>query len=675
MIGWFTPSSADWISARTTGSRIPEYVLEADAASKTETHPAKVQEIAGEVIDRLVDDLADGREVGDAAFGLIRNEMLSAIEGYREWFATRVGEATADYLQPELGFIPEGFRVWAPGDDERLPPTLGEEAFHGPLGDWLRLLEPETEASPGPMLGHALAYIGSMIGRGAYFTVDYDDVHPPIINALIVGPTGRGRKGVAAKKARGLIDRIDPHYRLAHELKGMGSGEAVVEAIQDVRDVRGEEVGTHDKRAVLVASEFSAILKVAHRDNSLLSEVLRDLFDAETIANHTRGHGRIVATAPHIAIAAATTDAELKELLTRVELANGLANRFLYLWSPHTPKLPEGGSIDKAREGKIVARVRRAIKRAVGNDPLAVYYGEGIGDYDHKRQGTEYHFTAEAREMWHSPDWYYALETPEGSPVVQGLLNRGTPYVRRLALIYAVLDEASAIGPEHLLAARAVWDYSAGTVRYIFGDGVEFPLDAKVLKLLRSKVPEALNRRDLHDGLHRHITAAELDRSLQRLGSQGLIALGERRPKTGRPSQVAVATTQEFVCLHSPICKEQKEHWARANTAKEKKESKLGIKEESKTPSSTPSAVFDHPESPSPADESEQTNSELEESAAGFFPGSGSAEQPAAPRIVPPSKEPPTRPLTCSVCGKVGIPMSGGGYRCQEHREHTEEPA
>jgi hypothetical protein len=49
--------------------------------------------------------------------------------------------------------------------------------------------------------------------------------------------------------------------------------------------------------------------------------------------------------------------------------------------------------------------------------------------------------------------------------------DRARPYVIRLALVYALIDGAKAIGECHLRASLAVWDYCRESARTLFGGG------------------------------------------------------------------------------------------------------------------------------------------------------------------------------------------------------------
>ena len=55
----------------------------------------------------------------------------------------------------------------------------------------------------------------------------------------------------------------------------------------------------------------------------------------------------------------------------------------------------------------------------------------------------------------------------------------------RLALIYALLDQAEAIDVVHLEAGLAVWQYCEASARYIFGDLLGDPAADLILQTLR----------------------------------------------------------------------------------------------------------------------------------------------------------------------------------------------
>jgi hypothetical protein len=53
-------------------------------------------------------------------------------------------------------------------------------------------------------------------------------------------------------------------------------------------------------------------------------------------------------------------------------------------------------------------------------------------------------------------------------PLSQAMCSRGVAHVRRLALIFALLDKSEVVETEHLHAAKRMWDYCQESARFIF---------------------------------------------------------------------------------------------------------------------------------------------------------------------------------------------------------------
>jgi hypothetical protein len=84
---------------------------------------------------------------------------------------------------------------------------------------------------------------------------------------------------------------------------------------------------------------------------------------------------------------------------------------------------------------------------------------------------------------------YSALSTP--IPGLMGHLTaRGEAHTARLALTYALLDGTTKIRAEHLRAALAIWDYSAASARFIWGDALGNPVADEILKALRAALTD-----------------------------------------------------------------------------------------------------------------------------------------------------------------------------------------
>jgi hypothetical protein len=124
----------------------------------------------------------------------------------------------------------------------------------------------------------------------------------------------------------------------------------------------------------------------------------------------------------------------------------------------------------------------------------------------------------------------------EGRPGLAGaLLGRAEAHVRRLAMIYALMDCSNVVRAEHLLAALALWEYCERSVRYVFGDHLGDPVADDLLRLLRS-CPDGLTRTDLSHYFGRHQSSDRIARALGLL-LQHKLARRQEQQTGGRPTE------------------------------------------------------------------------------------------------------------------------------------------
>src|SRR6185295_11508058 len=148
----------------------------------------------------------------------------------------------------------------------------------------------------------------------------------------------------------------------------------------------------------------------------------------------------------------------LRRLLSDTAIANGFANRFLWVCSCRSKCLPDGGrDIDVS---DLAARIRTAADFARGVDEM-------------RRD-------SDASLIWHK---VYA-DLSDGKPGMLGAVTgRAEAQVMRLACIYALLDSSHEIRAPHMVAALAVWQYCLESARYIFGDSLGDPLADEIRRL------------------------------------------------------------------------------------------------------------------------------------------------------------------------------------------------
>jgi len=134
---------------------------------------------------------------------------------------------------------------------------------------------------------------------------------------------------------------------------------------------------------------------------------------------------------------------ELVRLLQATEAANGFLNRFLLFGVRRSKLLPEGGSIDQVDWEPLLDGLRSAIQTA--------------------RQAGRLGFDQRARSRWW--ELYPTLTEPRDG-LAGAVCARAEAHVVRLALLYALLDQAPQIRLVHLEAALALWEYAAATARW-----------------------------------------------------------------------------------------------------------------------------------------------------------------------------------------------------------------
>jgi hypothetical protein len=402
------------------------------------------------------------------------------------------------------------------------PVPLGDAAYHGIAGDLLRLFEHLTEGHPAAILVQFLIAFGNVIGRNCYFTVGTVR-HYPVLFGVVVGKTARARKGTSLDPVRHLLSIADPEYWLTRKRSGVSSGEGVIYAVrdpveEDVVDKKTKEAiptitdsGVKDKRLLLIESEFAKLLNMTARDGNILSAVLRDAWDFGDLATLTK-HSPMTATGAHISLIGHVTIEELLKKLSDTEVSNGLANRFLWVYAYRTKLIPIPQQPDEDILCDIVSRLKSAISSASTERQIR--------------------FTEDARAAWCRI--YTHLE--DDSPgMVGNVTTRSSPIVIRLALVFALLDEANAINIQHLRAALAVWQYCEDSASFIFGRSSSDPVADEILKSLLLSA-DGLTRTDISALFSRNHPQARILHALTTLELNGKVTKQKSQDKrAGRP--------------------------------------------------------------------------------------------------------------------------------------------
>ena len=428
------------------------------------------------------------------------------------WGAARVEEITGRPTTPE----------W---------PILDPAALHGLPGSVVRAIGPHTEADPVAILVQFLASVGNAIGRGPHYRVE-GDRHGPNIYAVLVGETAKGRKGTSWGRVRQIMEIADPSWEADRVHSGLSSGEGVIWAVRDrimgyERTGRGKDrrtvefeadPGVADKRLYVIEPEFAGGLTVMGRQGNILSRIIRDAWDRGNLATLTK-HSPARATGAHVSIVGHITTDELCATLDRVSMANGFANRFLWVMVRRTRVLPFGGALDDEAVQELGRRTRVALEAARGVERVTM--------------------TADAREDWKRV--YPALS--EGRPgLLSAITARAEAQTIRLALIYALLDGRLEIDAEHLRAAVALWEYAEASAVFIWSDALGDPVADEILRVLRLAGPGGKTRTEIRDVFGRHRSADDIGRALAALAVAGKARMAPRIDTGGRPAEIWIAT-------------------------------------------------------------------------------------------------------------------------------------
>lgn len=410
-------------------------------------------------------------------------------------------------------------------------PALEVDALCGLAGDFVNLVEPQTEADRAALLTQFLVAFGNAAGKAVCRAPD-GTPHYLNLFALLCGSTSKARKGSSWHFAKRLFEAADPEWLRERVQTGLSSGEGVIWAVRDsitrrepvreksrVVDYQELEAdpGVADKRLLLLESEFASVLKVLAREGNTLSPILRLAWDSGDIRNLTK-NTPAKATGAHISIIAHITIEELLRYFDSTEAASGFGNRFLFLCVRRSKLLSRGGRIDEEALAALAERTKQALA-----------FARSVGKFE---------FSEASYEAW---DRLYPSLSEERPGLLGSMLARSEAQVSRLSFLYAALDCSGKVEPTHLVAATALWEYCEASTEFIFRNKLGDPVADAVLAGLRER-PDGLTRTEISNVFARNRSAAQIERALETLSRAGLV---ERQSKSSHtPERWTTKTTK-----------------------------------------------------------------------------------------------------------------------------------
>ena len=393
-------------------------------------------------------------------------------------------------------------------------PAWDDSIPYGSAGKVIRKASEYNESHPAGMLVDFLVSLGSVIGRGPYFNINETKHYTNEFMAR-VGQSSKSRKGTGRDAIDGILKLVDPDWYSNRIESGFGSGEAIINRVRDTvvemkmnhRTGKFESTtipGVTDKRLCIREGELASIFVLAGKPDQRADIVIRDGWDGKPLRNVVKGKSKdgfsmsAKCEEPHLSISGDTTISELRQKMPAGADANGFGNRFLYVYVYRVKDCPQGGPpIDwwsEIAEFREVVQFARTVKHVSMSD--------------------------QGRKWWNTN--YARLENDGPDGLAGRMTARAAAHIRRLAMIYALIDFTDQIELEHFHAAKKLWDYCEESAMYIFGGLTKEQL--RIVNWIEQRGAATFKqvREDLY---HRNKPAASIRADLDGLVNGGQLAI------------------------------------------------------------------------------------------------------------------------------------------------------
>lgn len=428
---------------------------------------------------------------------------------------------------------PEGQAIETPDDlldfEIKRKPHLDLTKFSGLPKAFVELATLNSEADPAAVLFTFLARFGVEIGRNPFFNIG-DTTHHGQLAAVIVGESAKSRKGTSGKPVEKLFSlnsfnssNENRKYISARTSPGpFSSGEGIIYAVRDPieawdRKKQATEIidpGIDDKRLYVLDEEFGGVLTNTKREGNTLSMVIRCAWDNGRFDPLTK-NSKISAIGAHVGWVSHITNYELKAKLPECEGFNGFANRILWVFSQRQKLVP----MPEPMPSKELAKLQNLLLPILNKC--------------HESE-IKIPFTKQAQEAW-IDEYYQRLTLQNENGLLGVILNRSEAQVRRLALLFTLLDGENKTSLEHLNQAMAAWQYCEDSAAYIFKGQAQDSVARKIVEVLREK--GSLTSTEISNLFSRNIKSDRIQTAIEELVSSDAAEMVSE-PTKGRPLQV-----------------------------------------------------------------------------------------------------------------------------------------
>lgn len=436
----------------------------------------------------------------------------AGVEPYLQYTITR--EEYAQEMTKEYPVLP-------------LPPQPGpkwnDNILYGTTGKLIRKASEYCEAHPAGMLVDLLVSLGSIIGRGPYFNIGATKHFTNEFMAR-VGDSSVSRKGTGRDAIDEVLRLVDGDWYLNRIESGFGSGEAIINRVRDAsvelkmdhktkKFVETIVPGVTDKRLCIREGEIASIFVLAGKADSRADITFRDGWDSKPLRNVVKGRTKdgfsnsAKCEEPHLSISGDTTISELRQKMPAGAENNGFGNRFIYVYVHRVKHCPHGGpAIDWTNE---IVEFNEIVRAA--------------------RKVTHVSMSQSARKWW--SENYSKLENSGVENLAGKMTSRAPAHIRRIAMLYALLDLKDEVCTEHFQAAKRLWDYCAESALYIFSGSTAEQLH--ILDWFDLRGAQATYKQVRDELYHRNKPVGEIKADLAELVMKNKLSLsGEIYSKT-----------------------------------------------------------------------------------------------------------------------------------------------
>ncbi|MFF4952832.1 DUF3987 domain-containing protein [Streptomyces chattanoogensis] len=362
---------------------------------------------------------------------------------------------------------------------------------HGPIGEAIENVMPQTEADPIGIYAATLSLFSAAINGHARG----EDGRPLSLWTVLAGRSGIGCKGTAYRNARALMGPQFDGFFSSRIVSGVSSGPALVSTLYGIELASMGSEGGPDGRALIVEEEWAEVLKRAKRCPTF-DQKLRTSWDGGEISNRTKGKngtGEVQKVeAPLLGFHAHITPGEWHKFISASAALGGSYNRILPVMVEQSKMLPYGRRTPIRADRRLAEAYRWAKEK-----PRVVTL---------------------AKESYKAFDEIRAFmvgkmaNTPEHIAVY---FERTAEQVLRVAAVLSVSEMKTRISKKALMAAWAFVQFSINSVEKLVTENPEGSQTR--IKSLPDLIREVLRR---HGG---EATSTLLLRSLQsRTNAQGL---------------------------------------------------------------------------------------------------------------------------------------------------------